>query len=78
MIHANYRGNISGVDVYLLEGVEGDLQASSGFLPTDLWGPVDVLKDKLDRLTAAVPTVDDVALLIHDDGRSGRACGLQL
>lgn len=65
-------------DVYLLEGVEGDIQASRGFLPTDLWSPVDVLEDELDRLAAAVSTVDDVALLVRDDGGRGWACGLQL
>lgn len=63
---------------YLLEGVEGDVEASSGFLPTEFWCPVDVLEDELDRLAAAVSTVDDIALLIHDDGGSGWARGLQL
>ena len=66
------------MDVYLLEGVEGDVQASSCFFPAELRGPADVLEDKLDRLAAAVSTVDDVALLVRDDGGSGRACGLQL
>lgn len=66
------------VDAYLLEGVECDLQASSSFLLTDLRSPVDVFKDKLDRLAATVPTVNHVALLIHDDGRCGRAGRLQL
>lgn len=39
---------------------------------------MDVLKDELDRLAAAVSTVDDVSLLVHDDGGNGGACGLQL
>lgn len=66
------------VDVYLLERVEGNIQASRGFLLTDLWSPVDVLEDELDRLAAAVSTVDDVAPLVRDDGGRGWACGLQL
>lgn len=63
---------------YLLEGVEGDVQPSGGFLPTQLGAPVDFLEDELDRVAAAVSAVDDVALLVHDDGGSGGACGLQL
>lgn len=66
------------VERYLLKGVEGDLQAPGSFLPTDLRGPVDVLKDKLDWLGAAVSAVDDIALLVHYDGGSGWARGLQL
>lgn len=71
-------GYIWNVDIYLLEGVESHLHALSSFLLTDLWGPVDFLKDKLDRLTVAVSSVDDVALLIHNDGGSRWARGLQL
>lgn len=48
------------------------------FLATDLRSPVDVFKDKLDGLAAAIATVDNVPLLIHDDGGRGWACGLQL
>lgn len=63
---------------HLLEGVEGDVQAARRFLPADLRGPVDVLEDELDRFAAAVSAVDDVALVVDDDGGRGRACGLQL
>lgn len=58
--------------VYLLEWVEGNIQTSSSFLMTDLRCPVDVLEDKLDRF-AAVLAVDDITLLICDNGGCGRA-----
>lgn len=63
--------------VYLLERVEGDVQASGDFLMTELRRPVDVLEDELDRLVA-VPAVDDVPLLVRDNGGRGRARRLQL
>lgn len=66
------------MNAHLLEGVEGDVQAARCFLPADLRGPVDVLEDELDRFAAAVSAVDDVALVVDDDGGRGRACGLQL
>lgn len=65
-------------NAHLLEGIEGDVQAARCFLPADLQGPVDVLEDELDRFAAAVSAVDDVALVVDDDGGCGRACGLQL
>lgn len=64
--------------VYLLEGIQGDLQATGGFFLIDLYAPVNVLKDKPDRLSAAASAVDDVALFVHDDGGNGRPGGLQL
>lgn len=66
------------MDDYLLKGVESDLQVASGFLLTDLGGPLDFLKDKLDRLTVAVSTVDDVSLFVYYDGGGGWTGGLQL
>lgn len=65
-------------NAHLLEGVEGDVQAARCFLPADLRGPVDVLEDELNRFAAAVSAVDDVALVVDDNGGRGRACGLQL
>lgn len=68
----------SNVENYLLKGVEGDLHAASSFLLTDLRGPVDFLKDKLDGLIAAVTPINDITLLVSDDGGSGRARRLEL
>lgn len=77
LLHAQFMENNYVKGVYLLERIEGDLEAVSGLLRTNLCGPVDVLKNKLDRFAApASSTVDDVTLLVRDDGGSGRACGL--
>lgn len=62
----------STLGLYLLERVESDVQAPSGFLMTDLRYPVDVLEDKLDG-RAAVLAVNDVALLVQDKVGCGRA-----
>lgn len=39
---------------------------------------MDFLEDELDRFAAAVAAVDDVSLLVHNDGGSGGARGPQL
>ena len=67
----------SKLGVYLLERVEGDVQASSGFLMTNLRCPVDVLEDKLNGCTNVL-TVNCVALLVHDNVGCGWARRLQL
>lgn len=63
---------------HLLEGVEGDVEVARRLPLADLRRPVDLLEDKLDRFAASIAAVDDVALVVDNDGGRGRAGGLQL